>query len=119
MKRFYILVSSLIAVVFFMSGCALAGEKIIKMSTTTSTHASGLLDVLLPELEKDTGIQVKVIAKGTGAAIRDGIDGNVDVIFVHAKAREEKFVTDGYGTKRYAVMHNDFVILGQIGRAHV
>ena len=112
MKRFYILVSSLIAVVFFMSGGALAGEKIIKMSTTTSTQASGLLDVLLPELEKDTGIQVKVIAKGTGAAIRDGIDGNVDVIFVHAKAREEKFVTDGYGTKRYAVMHNDFVILG-------
>ena len=91
MKRCYILVSSLIAVVFFISGGALAGEKIIKMSTTTSTQASGLLDVLLPELEKDTGIQVKVIAKGTGAAIRDGIDGNVDVIFVHAKAREEKF----------------------------
>jgi len=82
------------------------------MSTTTSTQASGLLDVLLPELEKDTGIRVKVVAKGTGAAIRDGMDGNVDVIFVHAKEREEKFVTEGYGTKRYAVMHNDFVILG-------
>ncbi len=112
MRRFYILVTGLLAVVFFISGGALAGDKIIKMSTTTSTQASGLLDVLLPELEKDTGIQVKVIAKGTGAAIRDGIDGNVDVIFVHAKAREEKFVKDGYGTKRYAVMHNDFVILG-------
>ena len=112
MKQFYILVSGLIAVIFFMSGGATAEDKIIKMSTTTSTQASGLLDVLLPELEKDTGIQVKVIAKGTGAAIRDGIDGNVDVIFVHAKAREEKFVKDGYGTKRYAVMHNDFVILG-------
>jgi tungstate transport system substrate-binding protein len=106
------LVSGLIAVIFFMSGGARAEEKILKMSTTTSTQASGLLDVLLPELEKDTGIQVKVIAKGTGAAIRDGMDGNVDVIFVHAKAREEKFVGDGYGTKRYAVMHNDFVILG-------
>ena len=112
MKRCYMLVSGLIAVVFFMSGGAQAEEKILKMSTTTSTQASGLLDVLLPELEKDTGIQVKVIAKGTGAAIRDGMDGNVDVIFVHAKAREEKFVGDGYGTKRYAVMHNDFVILG-------
>ena len=112
MRRFTILISGLIAVIFFISGSALAEEKIIKMSTTTSTQASGLLDVLLPELEKDTGIQVKVIAKGTGAAIRDGIDGNVDVIFVHAKAREEKFVKDGYGTKRYAVMHNDFVILG-------
>jgi len=90
------------------------GDKILKMSTTTSTQASGLLDVLLPELDKDTGIKVKVIAKGTGAAIRDGMDGNVDVIFVHAKAREEKFVNDGYGTKRYAVMHNDFVILGPV-----
>lgn len=89
-----------------------AGEKVLKMSTTTSTQASGLLDVLLPELETDAGITVKVIAKGTGAAIRDGKDGNVDVIFVHARAREEKFVEEGYGTKRYAVMHNDFVILG-------
>ena len=114
MKRFYILVSGLIAVIFFVSWSALAEEKILKMSTTTSTQSSGLLDVLLPELEKDTGIQVKVIAKGTGAAIRDGVDGNVDVIFVHAKAREEKFVKDGYGTKRYAVMHNDFVILGPV-----
>ena len=112
MKRCYMLVSGLIAVIFFMTGGAQAEEKILKMSTTTSTQASGLLDVLLPELEKDTGIQVKVIAKGTGAAIRDGMDGNVDVIFVHAKAREEKFVEEGYGTKRYAVMHNDFVILG-------
>jgi tungstate transport system substrate-binding protein len=98
--------------VCFFSINGLAGEKIIKMSTTTSTQASGLLDVLLPELEKDTGVKVKVIAKGTGAAIRDGMDGNVDVIFVHAKAREEKFVQEGYGTQRYAVMHNDFVVLG-------
>ena len=96
----------------FFAGLASAGETIIKMSTTTSTQASGLLDVLLPELEKDSGIKVKVIAKGTGAAIRDGMDGNVDVIFVHAKAREEKFVQEGYGTQRYAVMHNDFVVLG-------
>lgn len=87
-------------------------EKVLKMATTTSTQASGLLDVLLPAFEKDTGIKVKVIAKGTGAAIRDGIDGNVDIIFVHAKAREEKFIQEGYGTKRYAVMHNDFIILG-------
>jgi tungstate transport system substrate-binding protein len=82
------------------------------MSTTTSTQASGLLDVLLPELEKDTGIKVKVIAKGTGAALRDGMDGNVDVILVHAKEREVKFIEQGYGTNRYAVMHNDFIIIG-------
>lgn len=98
--------------VFAFTGLAGAEDKSIKMSTTTSTQASGLLDVLLPAFAKDTGITVKVIAKGTGAAIRDGKDGNVDVIFVHAKGREEKFVAEGYGTKRYGVMHNDFVILG-------
>ncbi len=89
-----------------------AGEKVLKMSTTTSTQSSGLLDLILPEFTKDTGIRVKVIAKGTGAAIRDGQDGNVDVIFVHARGREEKFVAEGWGTKRYAVMHNDFIIIG-------
>lgn len=112
MKRFVFVALGLILSVSLLPAGALAGKKIIKMSTTTSTQASGLLDVLLPELEKDTGIKVKVIAKGTGAAIRDGMDGNVDVIFVHAKAREVKFVKEGFGTKRYAVMHNDFVILG-------
>jgi tungstate transport system substrate-binding protein len=112
MKRFLILTLAIGWTLTTFSGAGVCAEKIIKMSTTTSTQASGLLDVLLPELEKDTGIQVKVIAKGTGAAIRDGMDGNVDVIFVHAKAREEKFVNDGFGTQRYAVMHNDFVILG-------
>ena len=91
---------------------ARGAEKTITMSTTTSTQASGLLDVLLPEYLKDTGVTVKVIAKGTGAAIRDGRDGNVDVIFVHARAREDEFVSQGYGTKRYAVMHNDFVVVG-------
>jgi tungstate transport system substrate-binding protein len=103
-----------IAAVFaaLSAGAALAQDKVLKMSTTTSTQASGLLDLLLPAFKTDTGIDVKVIAKGTGAAIRDGMDGNVDVIFVHAKAREEKFVEEGYGTKRYAVMHNDFIIIG-------
>jgi len=98
--------------ILLIYGVALGEDKIIKMATTTSTQASGLLDILLPELEKDTGIRVKVFAKGTGAAIRDGMDGNVDVIFVHAKEREKKFIKEGYGTQRYAVMHNDFVILG-------
>jgi len=99
-------------VAIFATGTAMGEEKTLKMSTTTSTQDSGLLDVLLPALEKDTGITVKVIAKGTGAAIRDGIDGNVDVIFVHDREREDTFVQDGYGTKRYAVMHNDFLIVG-------
>lgn len=87
-------------------------EKILTMSTTTSTQSSGLLDILLPAFEKESGIKIKVIAKGTGAAIRDGQDGNVDIIFVHAKGRELSFVKDGFGTERYSVMHNDFVLVG-------
>ncbi|MDM8543163.1 substrate-binding domain-containing protein [Desulfococcaceae bacterium HSG9] len=115
MSRFVVKFGYVFLMMVLTSTVAISSDKILKMSTTTSTQASGLLDVLLPELEKDTGIKVKVIAKGTGAAIRDGIDGNVDVIFVHAKNREEKFVKDGFGTKRYAVMHNDFIILGPAG----
>jgi tungstate transport system substrate-binding protein len=94
MKRGFWLIIALVAVMFGFSQVK-AADKVIKMSTTTSTENSGLLDVLLPEFEKDTGIQVKVFAKGTGAAIRDGMDGNVDIIFVHAKAREEDFVIVG------------------------
>ncbi len=90
---------------------AFAGET-IKMSTTTSTQDSGLLDYLLPKFTADTGITVQVIAKGTGAALRDGMDGNVDVVFVHDPAREVAFVEEGYGTKRFEVMHNDFVLVG-------
>lgn len=101
-----------VALVVTFCGISAAADKVLTMSTTTSTQASGLLDVLLPEFKSDTGIAVKVIAKGTGAAIRDGMDGNVDIIFVHAQAREEKFVAEGYGTKRYAVMHNDFIVIG-------
>lgn len=110
-KRFGFLILACFSL-FCLSSAVTAGSETIKMSTTTSTENSGLLDVLLPEFTKDTGIVIKVFSKGTGAAIRDGIDGNVDVIFVHARTREERFVTDGYGTRRYAVMHNDFVILG-------
>ena len=112
MKRFAIWAAVIGLMVIANTALLPADDHVLTMSTTTSTQASGLLDLLLPAFEKDTGITVKVIAKGTGAAIRDGMDGNVDVIFVHAKGREEKFVAEGYGTKRYAVMHNDFVILG-------
>jgi len=111
LKEVSVWIAALCVVIGMQSG-VMAEDKVLKMSTTTSTQSSGLLDLLLPEFKKDTGVAVKVIAKGTGAAIRDGQDGNVDVIFVHAKGREEKFVADGFGTKRYAVMHNDFVILG-------
>lgn len=106
------LVSLLSLVSLYIPCKGLADPGTIKMATTTSTENSGLLDVLLPEFTEETGIHVKVFAKGTGAAIRDGLDGNVDIIFVHAKEREEAFVADGNGAYRLGVMHNDFVILG-------
>lgn len=109
MRKFNVL---LLALVLLWGAPQALAQETIKMSTTTSTQDSGLLEVLLPEFKKDTGIEVQVLAKGTGAAIRDGEDGNVDVIFVHDPDREEKFVANGFGTKRYKVMHNDFVILG-------
>ena len=68
--------------------------------------------MLLPAFTRATGIRVRAVAKGTGAALRDGMDGNVDVVLVHARSREEEFVRQGYGTRRYAVMHNDFIIAG-------
>ena len=109
--RMTLLFATLVIVLSSVTNVA-AEEKVLKMSTTTSTQSSGLLDILLPQFEKESGIKVKVIAKGTGAAIRDGQDGNVDIIFVHAKGREIAFVQDGFGTQRYPVMHNDFVLVG-------
>ena len=107
----FFLVIGLLSVIFSIS-VGSAEENTLTLATTTSTQASGLLDVLLPEFRQDTGIRVKVIAKGTGAAIRDGMDGNVDLIFVHAVKREKQFVADGYGVRRFPVMHNDFIIAG-------
>ncbi len=82
------------------------------MASTTSTRDSGLFDYILPMFEKKTGIKVKVVAQGTGKALDTGRRGDADVLFVHAKAQEEKFVNDGFGVKRYPVMYNDFVIIG-------
>ncbi len=84
----------------------------IILATTTSTQDSGLLDYLLPEFKKDTGIDVKVVAKGTGAAIEIAKNGDADVLLVHAKAQEEQFVKDGFGLERFDVCYNDFIILG-------
>lgn len=87
-------------------------EKSIILATTTSTQDSGLLDYLLPEFKNDTGITVNVVAKGTGAALELGRNGDADGLLVHAKAQEEQFVKDGYGVERFDVMYNDFVIVG-------
>jgi tungstate transport system substrate-binding protein len=84
----------------------------IRLATTTSTVNSGLLDVLMPVFEKDSGYPVHVIAVGTGKALRMGRDGDVDVMLVHAPAAEKVFVQQGYGVKRHPIMVNDFIIVG-------
>ncbi|MEW5815782.1 MAG: substrate-binding domain-containing protein [Spirochaetota bacterium] len=84
----------------------------LKLATTTSTENSGLLSVLLPVFEKESGCKVDVIAVGTGKAIKLGENGDVDVVLVHARDLEDKFVADGFGVNRRDVMHNDFVIIG-------
>lgn len=84
----------------------------MKMAVTTSFHNSGLAEILLPEIEKDTGIEVQLLVVGTGQALRLGEAGDVDAVLVHARAAEEKFVAEGYGTHRREIMYNDFVIIG-------
>jgi tungstate transport system substrate-binding protein len=89
-----------------------AQERFITVASTTSTEQSGLFGYLLPIFEKKTGIQVRVVALGTGQALDLARRGDADVVFVHAKAAEEKFLTEGQGVKRYPVMYNDFVLIG-------
>jgi tungstate transport system substrate-binding protein len=91
----------------------------IILSTTTSTQDSGLLGFLLPVFTKETGWEVDTIAVGTGAALKMGQDGEADVLLVHAKAQEEKFVADGFGVKRFDVMYNDFLVVGPDAKSPV
>ena len=90
----------------------LAAEGRLKLSTTTSTENSGLLYVLLPPFEKQFNVKVDVISVGSGKAIKLGENGDVDVVLVHERDLEDKFLADGYGVNRRDVMHNDFVIIG-------
>ena len=93
--------------------CSFAtAEDHLKMSTTTSTENSGLLTVLLPPFEKECGCKVDVIAVGTGKALKLGETGDVDVVLVHARGLEDKFVAAGFGINRRDVMYNDFVVIG-------
>lgn len=106
-----VLMSLMLIMVFSLSACSKTQRTII-LATTTSTQDSGLLDYLLPTFQKDTGIRVKVIAKGTGEALALGKSGDVDCLLVHAKEQEIQFVKDGYGSERLEVMYNDFIIVG-------
>ena len=89
-----------------------AQDRSIVVASTTSTEDSGLFGHLLPIFKAKTGIEVKVIAQGTGQALDTARRGDADVVFVHAKSQEEKFIADGFGVKRFDVMYNDFVLIG-------
>jgi tungstate transport system substrate-binding protein len=95
-----------------LCGPALAQDRTIVVASTTSTQDSGLFDYLLPIVKQQTGIEVKVLALGTGQALDTGRRGDADVVFVHAKSAEEKFLAEGFSVKRYPVMYNDFVLIG-------
>jgi tungstate transport system substrate-binding protein len=112
--RILLLVSVLIAA-HAASSPAVAQEKFITVASTTSTEQSGLFGYLLPVYTKKTGVQVRVVALGTGQALDVGRRGDADVLFVHDQPAEEKFVAEGFGVERREVMYNDFVLIGPKG----
>jgi tungstate transport system substrate-binding protein len=113
MKSFLIrLLAISIATLGLLSQNAIAQEKSIVVSSTTSTEQSGLFSFILPIFKMKSGIDVKVVAVGTGQALDIGRRGDADVVFVHDKPAEEKFVSEGFSTQRNEVMYNDFVLIG-------
>ena len=113
MNRHRGVVALLAAAVFALGAPPLAGqERFITVASTTSTEQSGLFAHLLPAFEADTGIEVRVVAVGTGQALDIGRRGDADVVFVHDRPAEDRFIADGEGVRRYPVMYNDFVVVG-------
>jgi tungstate transport system substrate-binding protein len=102
----------LICAAWLVCSQAFAQEKSIVVASTTSTQDSGLFNYLLPIVKQRIGLDVKVLAQGTGQALDTARRGDADVVFVHARSAEEKFQAEGFGVKRYPVMYNDFVLIG-------
>ena len=113
-KRFLTRLTTLAATlaILIWATAALAAPKSVILATTTSTQDSGLLDVLIPMFEKESGYQVKTISVGSGQAMKMGEKGEADVLLVHSPDAEKKFMAEGFGATRRLVMHNDFIILG-------
>ena len=111
-RRMFSALAAAVALALGLSGPAAAQDDFILVQSTTSTQNSGLFDHILPMFTRKTGIEVRVVAVGTGQAIRNAANGDGDVLFVHAKPAEEAFVADGHGVARFDVMYNDFVIVG-------
>ena len=115
LKKILIALSTVALVSLNLPNTTQAAEPFIVVQSTTSTQNSGLFDHILPMFTRSSGIEVRVVAVGTGQAIKNARNGDGDVLFVHAKPAEEKFIADGYGVKRSDVMYNDFVIVGPSG----
>jgi tungstate transport system substrate-binding protein len=107
-----ILIAAVAAAAVLSGAPVSAQDKSIVVASTTSTQDSGLFGHILPLFKAKTGIEVKVVSQGTGQALDTGRRGDADVVFVHAKAQEEKFLSEGQGVKRFPVMYNDFVLIG-------
>jgi tungstate transport system substrate-binding protein len=107
-----VIAAAIFAAVAFVDPYVRAEDKFIVVASTTSTEDSGLFGYLLPKFKEKTEITVKVVAQGTGQALDTARRCDVDVVFVHAKAQEEKFLNEGYGVKRFPVMYNDFILVG-------
>jgi tungstate transport system substrate-binding protein len=116
-RQFLTRITTLVATLAILAGgtVALAASKSVILATTTSTQDSGLLDVLVPQFEKQSGFQVKTISVGSGQAMKMGEKGEADVLLVHSPDAEKKFMADGFGVSRRLVMHNDFIIAGPAG----
>ena len=111
-RRSFLGLAGLVLVAFGAGRPAAARDEFIVVQSTTSLRNSGLFDHLLPRFTERTGIEVRVVAVGTGQAIRNAANGDGDVLFVHARDAEERFVAEGHGVARFDVMYNDFVIVG-------
>jgi len=113
-RRHYLVAAAAFAAILLLGtiGTRAAQDRFIIVQSTTSTRDSGLFGHILPMFQKKTGIEVRVVAVGTGQAIKNAKNGDGDVLLVHAKTAEEKFVAEGWGVKRYDVMYNDFVVVG-------
>ena len=107
-----LLKAAVAAAILLQSSMALASQKTLVIQSTTSTEYSGLFEHLLPTFEKEADLRVRVVAVGTGAAVKNAMNCDGDVLLVHSKPLEEKFVAEGYADARYDVMYNDFVIIG-------
>ncbi|WP_028878986.1 substrate-binding domain-containing protein [Terasakiella pusilla] len=112
MKRLSTFLAGLFAALLITGFAQANPTSFITVASTTSTANSGLFEYLLPKFTEESGIEVRVVAVGTGQAIRLARKGDADVLFVHHRPSEEQFVADGFGVKRYDVMYNDFVIVG-------